>query len=110
MQLPPFYDVADFSQEHHLAPSRYASYLSMMDDKEEGKYRAALICTPHFDISFFTSHTGQMFFFFIAVTPAAAVKTAAAEIIFPIILFLRYSFLYTKRESARADSPKSQKL
>jgi ribosome biogenesis GTPase len=22
-----------------LAPSRYASYLSMMDDKEEGKYR-----------------------------------------------------------------------
>ena len=28
-------------EEHHLAPSRYASYLSMMDDKEEGKYRAA---------------------------------------------------------------------
>lgn len=28
-------------EEHQLAPSRYASYLSMMDDKEEGKYRAA---------------------------------------------------------------------
>ena len=28
-------------EEHRLAPSRYASYLSMMDDKEEGKYRAA---------------------------------------------------------------------
>ena len=28
-------------EDHHLAPSRYASYLSMMDDKEEGKYRAA---------------------------------------------------------------------
>lgn len=28
-------------EEHHLAPSRYASYLSMMEDKEEGKYRAA---------------------------------------------------------------------
>lgn len=27
--------------EHRLAPSRYASYLSMLDDKEEGKYRAA---------------------------------------------------------------------
>ena len=24
-----------------LAPSRYASYLSMLEDKEEGKYRAA---------------------------------------------------------------------
>lgn len=28
-------------EEHRLAPSRYASYLSMLDDKEEGKYRAA---------------------------------------------------------------------
>ena len=28
-------------EEHRLAPSRYASYLSMMDDKEEGKYRPA---------------------------------------------------------------------
>lgn len=26
---------------HTLAPTRYASYLSMMDDREEGKYRAA---------------------------------------------------------------------
>ncbi len=26
-------------EDHHLAPSRYASYLSMLDDKEEGKYR-----------------------------------------------------------------------
>lgn len=26
---------------HSLAPSRYASYLSMMDDKDESKYRAA---------------------------------------------------------------------
>lgn len=26
-------------EEHALAPSRYASYLSMLDDKEEGKYR-----------------------------------------------------------------------
>ena len=25
--------------DHQLAPSRYASYLSMLDDKEEGKYR-----------------------------------------------------------------------
>ena len=28
-------------EEHRIAPSRYASYLSMLDDKEEGKYRAA---------------------------------------------------------------------
>lgn len=28
-------------EDHRLAPSRYASYLSMMEDKEEGKYRAA---------------------------------------------------------------------
>lgn len=28
-------------ENHHLPPSRYASYLSMMEDKEEGKYRAA---------------------------------------------------------------------
>lgn len=27
-------------EEHRLAPSRYASYLSMLDDKNEGKYRA----------------------------------------------------------------------
>lgn len=27
-------------EEHRLAPSRYASYLSMLDDKDEGKYRA----------------------------------------------------------------------
>lgn len=26
-------------EEHRLAPSRYASYLSMLEDKEEGKYR-----------------------------------------------------------------------
>lgn len=28
-------------EEHRLTPSRYASYLSMMDDQDEGKYRAA---------------------------------------------------------------------
>lgn len=28
-------------EEHQLAPSRYTSYLSMLEDKEEGKYRAA---------------------------------------------------------------------
>ncbi len=28
-------------EEHYIAESRYASYLSMLDDKEEGKYRAA---------------------------------------------------------------------
>lgn len=28
-------------EAHRLAPSRYASYLSMMDDKDEGKYREA---------------------------------------------------------------------
>jgi ribosome biogenesis GTPase len=28
-------------EEHRIAESRYASYLSMLDDKEEGKYRAA---------------------------------------------------------------------
>ena len=26
-------------EQHRLAPSRYASYLSMLDDKDEGKYR-----------------------------------------------------------------------
>lgn len=31
--------VLDALEAHHLAPSRYASYLSMLDDKEEGKYR-----------------------------------------------------------------------
>ena len=33
--------VLEALEEHRLAPSRYASYLSMLDDKEEGKYRAA---------------------------------------------------------------------
>lgn len=28
-------------EEHRLAPSRYTSYLSMLNDKEEGKYRTA---------------------------------------------------------------------
>ena len=28
-------------EEHRLAPSRYTSYLSMLEDKEEGKYRSA---------------------------------------------------------------------
>ena len=28
-------------EEHKLAPSRYTSYLSMLEDKEEGKYRSA---------------------------------------------------------------------
>ena len=28
-------------EDHYIAQSRYASYLSMLDDKEEGKYRAA---------------------------------------------------------------------
>ena len=28
-------------EEHKLAPSRYTSYLSMLEDKEEGKYREA---------------------------------------------------------------------
>lgn len=28
-------------EEHRIAPSRYASYLSMLDDKDEGKYREA---------------------------------------------------------------------
>ncbi len=28
-------------EEHRLAPSRYASYINMLDDKEEGKYRPA---------------------------------------------------------------------
>ena len=26
-------------EDHYIAPSRYQSYLSMMEDKEEGKYR-----------------------------------------------------------------------
>ena len=26
--------------DHFIAPSRYQSYLSMLDDKEEGKYRS----------------------------------------------------------------------
>ena len=28
-------------EEHYIAESRYQSYLSMLDDKEEGKYREA---------------------------------------------------------------------
>lgn len=28
-------------EDHYIAESRYASYLSMLDDKDEGKYRAA---------------------------------------------------------------------
>lgn len=28
-------------EEHYISESRYASYLNMLDDKEEGKYRAA---------------------------------------------------------------------
>ena len=28
-------------EDHYIAQSRYASYLSMLDDKEEGKYRSA---------------------------------------------------------------------
>ncbi len=31
--------VLEALEGHRLAPSRYASYLSMLDDKEEGKYR-----------------------------------------------------------------------
>lgn len=34
--------VMDALENHRLAPSRYASYLSMLDDKEEGKYREKL--------------------------------------------------------------------
>lgn len=33
--------VLEATRQHRIAPSRYASYLSMLDDKEEGKYRAA---------------------------------------------------------------------
>lgn len=33
--------VLEALEAHKLAPSRYASYLSMLEDKEEGKYRAA---------------------------------------------------------------------
>jgi ribosome biogenesis GTPase len=28
-------------ENHYIAQSRYQSYLSMLDDKEEGKYREA---------------------------------------------------------------------
>lgn len=28
-------------EEHYISESRYTSYLSMLEDKEEGKYRAA---------------------------------------------------------------------
>lgn len=34
--------VVEALESHRLAPSRYASYLSMLDDKEEGKYRTKL--------------------------------------------------------------------
>ncbi len=33
--------VLEAVKEHHISESRYNSYLSMLDDKEEGKYRAA---------------------------------------------------------------------
>jgi ribosome biogenesis GTPase len=33
--------VLEALQDFRLAPTRYASYLSMLDDKDEGKYRAA---------------------------------------------------------------------
>lgn len=33
--------VLEALENHKLAPSRYASYLSMLEDKDEGKYRAA---------------------------------------------------------------------
>ena len=33
--------VLDALEAHKIAPSRYQSYLSMLDDKEEGKYREA---------------------------------------------------------------------
>lgn len=33
--------VLDALENHRLAPSRYASYLSILEDKEDGKYRAA---------------------------------------------------------------------
>lgn len=34
--------VVEALENHRLAPSRYTSYLSMLDDKEEGKYRTKL--------------------------------------------------------------------
>lgn len=33
--------VLEAIEQHRIAPSRYASYLSMLEDKDEGKYRAA---------------------------------------------------------------------
>ena len=33
--------VLEALENHQLAPTRYASYLSILEDKEEGKYRAA---------------------------------------------------------------------
>ena len=33
--------VLEALENHELAPTRYASYLSILEDKEEGKYRAA---------------------------------------------------------------------
>lgn len=33
--------VLEALEEHRIAPTRYASYLSMLNDKEEGKYRSA---------------------------------------------------------------------
>ena len=33
--------VLEALEQHRLAPSRYASYLSMRDDKDEAKYRPA---------------------------------------------------------------------
>ena len=33
--------VRDAVEKHLISESRYASYLNMLEDKEEGKYRAA---------------------------------------------------------------------
>ena len=33
--------VREAVEKHYISESRYASYLNMLEDKEEGKYRAA---------------------------------------------------------------------
>ena len=33
--------VREAVEQHYISESRYASYLNMLEDKEEGKYRAA---------------------------------------------------------------------
>jgi|MGYP001184751377 ribosome biogenesis GTPase len=33
--------VREAVKEHYISESRYSSYLNMLEDKEEGKYRAA---------------------------------------------------------------------